>query len=172
MRLTRLSSLMVHPDLLPSFNEINLLFFSAHGAQPFNADEQWTFASRFHTQGQVLQCQPVGAVRYKSPIPTCVFYSQQIVFQLTVYLVLSCSSEPSTQIRVIANDGVIPLSPIKGCSADIKSGMCSVDTFVGGMKDVIAETDWSWDCHGDWNVPEGDEWTTVIGSPPSRDAVI
>jgi hypothetical protein len=83
--------------------------------------------------------------------------------------VLSCASSPEPQIRVIVNDGVAPLSPIKGCPEDNKLGMCPVDAFVGGMKEIIAETDWDWDCHGDWSVPEGDDWHTVTGSPPTRE---
>lgn len=82
---------------------------------------------------------------------------------------LSCASSSEPQIRVIVNDGVAPLSPIKGCPEDAKSGMCPVNAFVGGMKEIIADTDWTWDCHGNWAVPEGDEWHTVTGSPPTRE---
>jgi hypothetical protein len=84
------------------------------------------------------------------------------------FVVLSCSSTSSPQIRVIINDGVAPLSSIKGCPKDTKYGMCAVDTFVSGMKEIIGETDWAWDCHGDWDVPEGDEWHTMDGTPPPR----
>jgi len=83
--------------------------------------------------------------------------------------VLSCESSPLNQIRVIANEGVLPLSSINGCPLDSEDGMCPVDAFVGGMKEIIAETDWVWGCHGEWTVPEGDAWNTVTGSPPSRD---
>ena len=88
---------------------------------------------------------------------------------LTLYcVVLSCSSMSSPQIRVIINDGVAPLSSIDGCPDDAKYGMCGVDSFVSGMREIIGETDWTWDCHGDWDVPEGDKWQTVDGTPPPR----
>jgi len=90
-------------------------------------------------------------------------FASNVQFQL-----LSCSSTPSPQIRVIINDGVAPLSSIKGCADDTKYGMCAVDVFVDSMKEIIGETDWSWDCNGDWEVPQGDEWHTVNGSPPPR----
>ena len=87
-----------------------------------------------------------------------------------VSLVLSCSSKSSPQIRVIVNDGVVPLSPIKGCADDAKYGMCAVDGFVGGLKEIIGETDWNWGCFGNWTVPAGDEWHTVDGTPPPKPA--
>lgn len=42
--------------------------------------------------------------------------------------------------------------------------MCSVDTFVGAMREMIRVTDWEYDCHGKWDVPEG--WETVNGESP------
>jgi hypothetical protein len=32
---------------------------------------------------------------------------------------------------------------------------------------MIADTDWDWGCHGDWTVPAGAEWETVVGYPPA-----
>lgn len=48
--------------------------------------------------------------------------------------------------------------------------MCPVDTFVAAQKEIIANTDWEWDCYGDWTVPEGTEWETTTGEPPKRKA--
>lgn len=80
---------------------------------------------------------------------------------------LSCA-DPSLasteQIRVIVNDGVVPLSPLKGCPKDSKHGMCPVDGFVTSMKEVISESDWAWYCHGNWTLPKGDKWQTVDGT--------
>lgn len=80
---------------------------------------------------------------------------------------LSCSSIPDPQIRIIINDGVVPLTGIRGCP-DQQDGMCPVDTFVEAQKKIIRETDWEWGCHGDWQVPQGPAWNTTTGSPPPR----
>ncbi|KAG8934951.1 hypothetical protein FRC02_008933 [Tulasnella sp. 418] len=91
-------------------------------------------------------------------------FGTNIQFQL-----LSCDSIPGgPQIRVIINDGVTPLTGIKGCPKN-EHGMCPVDTFVAAMKENIAKTDWNWDCHGDWDVEPGDKWTTTTGDPPSKE---
>ena len=76
---------------------------------------------------------------------------------------LSCESHVDPQIRIIINDGVTPLTGIKGCP-DQKDGMCDVETFVKAQKEIIGKTDWRYDCHGDWEVPEG--WETVSGESP------
>ena len=80
---------------------------------------------------------------------------------------LACESVPGEQIRVIINDGVAPLTGIRGCPEN-KDGMCPVLAFVEAQKETIAKTDWNWDCYGDWDVPAGDEWETVTGDPPQR----
>ncbi|KAF4615469.1 hypothetical protein D9613_003377 [Agrocybe pediades] len=87
-------------------------------------------------------------------------FATNIQFQL-----LECTSLPGQQIRVIINDGVAPLTGIKGCPKQ-KDGMCPVSTFVEAQKEIIKETDWNYDCYGDWTVPEGTEWETTTGSPP------
>ncbi|KAL0070525.1 hypothetical protein AAF712_002358 [Marasmius tenuissimus] len=89
-------------------------------------------------------------------------FATNIQFQL-----LSCTSEPDPQIRVIINDGVAPLYGIEGCPAD-KSGMCPVETFVRAQKKLLDKVDWDWACHGDWEVGEGPEWETVTGDPPMK----
>lgn len=89
------------------------------------------------------------------------------------WVVLSCA-DPSLasteQIRVIVNDGVVPLSPLKGCSKDSKHGMCPVHGFVESMKESMLELDWAWYCHGNWTLPKGDKWQTVDGTV-NRDEV-
>jgi hypothetical protein len=80
-------------------------------------------------------------------------------------LVLDCGTAEEPQIRIVVNDGVVPLTSIKGCPAQ-KDGLCAVSTFVAAMKEQIQNTDWIWACHGDWSVPEGDSWHTTMGSPP------
>ena len=84
------------------------------------------------------------------------------------HAVLSCSATPDPQIRVIVNDGVVPLTSLRGC-APHPDGLCSVDAFVGAMREMIQTTDWSWGCHGDWTVPPGDDWHTTVGYPPERE---
>ncbi|KAJ7682173.1 phosphoglycerate mutase-like protein [Mycena polygramma] len=87
-------------------------------------------------------------------------FATNVQFQL-----LECTDLPGPQIRVIVNDGVVPLSGIDGCGEQ-KDGMCAVDAFVGAMRTIIGSTDWEWDCHGDWVIPE--EWETTTGEPPRR----
>ncbi|EGO00975.1 hypothetical protein SERLA73DRAFT_178983 [Serpula lacrymans var. lacrymans S7.3] len=87
-------------------------------------------------------------------------FATNIQFQL-----LSCTSEPDPQIRIIINDGVAPLTGIKGCPEQ-RDGMCSVNAFVEGQKEIIRTTDWIHDCHGDWAVPAGPLWETTTGDAP------
>jgi hypothetical protein len=84
---------------------------------------------------------------------------------LISYLVLECAYLPDPQIRIIINDGVVPLTGIKGCPKQ-GDGMCAIDRFVAAQKEIIAQTDWTYDCHGNWSVPEGHEWETVTGDAP------
>ena len=79
--------------------------------------------------------------------------------------VLDCSDLDDRQIRIVVNDGAVPLVGIEGCPEQ-KDGMCSVDTFVAAQKKIIAETDWNYDCYGDWTVPQGAEWNTTTGDAP------
>ncbi|PFH52488.1 hypothetical protein AMATHDRAFT_173590 [Amanita thiersii Skay4041] len=87
-------------------------------------------------------------------------FATNIQFQL-----LECSSIPDPQIRIIINDGVAPLTGVRGCPKQ-RDGMCPVDVFVVAQKEIISQTDWTYDCHGDWTVPEGPAWETVTGDPP------
>lgn len=84
--------------------------------------------------------------------------------------VLSCESQADPQIRIIINDGVVPLTGIRGCPED-KDGKCSVPAFVEAQRDIIAQTDWTWACHGDWHVPSGPAWNTTTGDAPQRGTV-
>ena len=85
-------------------------------------------------------------------------------FTVDSTIVLSCADLEDPQIRVIINDGVAPLTGIRGCPED-KDGMCPVDVFVAAQKETIAETDWVYECYGDWTVPPGHEWNTTTGAP-------
>ncbi|KZT11458.1 phosphoglycerate mutase-like protein [Laetiporus sulphureus 93-53] len=89
-------------------------------------------------------------------------FATNIQFQL-----LSCSSVPDPQIRIIINDGVAPLTGIKGCP-DQKDGMCPLATFVEAQNEIIQDADWEYGCHGDWEVPAGPAWNTTTGLPPPR----
>lgn len=89
-------------------------------------------------------------------------FATNIQFQL-----LSCAHPSLTstqQIRVIVNDGVVPLSSLKGCPKDSKHGLCPVDGFVESMKEGISELNWNWYCNGNWTLPQGDKWITVDGT--------
>ena len=80
--------------------------------------------------------------------------------------VLSCDYTPDPQIRLILNDGVVPLGSVRGCPADEPHGLCPVPAFVAAVRETVATTDWAWACLGDWEVPEGHEWNTTTGEPP------
>ncbi|OBZ66403.1 3-phytase A [Grifola frondosa] len=90
-------------------------------------------------------------------------FATNIQFQL-----LSCASLPEPQIRIIINDGVVPLTGIRGCPKQ-EDGMCTLDTFIRAQREIIRETDWEWACHGDWEVPSGMAWNTTTGYPPARE---
>ena len=51
---------------------------------------------------------------------------------------LACDGAADPQIRIIVNDGVVPLTSIKGCPAS-KDGLCPVPTFVAAMREMIRE---------------------------------
>ncbi|GJE91986.1 phosphoglycerate mutase-like protein [Phanerochaete sordida] len=88
-------------------------------------------------------------------------FGTNVHFQL-----LSCGDRTGTQIRVIVNDGVVPLTSVRGCPED-EDGLCPVETFVDAMRELIQTTDWQWGCWGDWSVPGGDGWNTTDGYPPA-----
>ncbi|KAL0571706.1 hypothetical protein V5O48_010246 [Marasmius crinis-equi] len=95
-------------------------------------------------------------------------FATNVQFQL-----LSCTSEPDPQIRVIINDGVVPLDGIEGCPKGKEGGMgmCPVETFVRAQKKLLDGVDWDWACHGEWDLPEGTGWETVTGDPPVKGSV-
>ncbi|KAJ1301150.1 hypothetical protein OPQ81_003562 [Rhizoctonia solani] len=74
---------------------------------------------------------------------------------------LSCSSRPEPQIRLIINDGVTPLTTIRGCPED-KDGMCPLDTFVEAQKETIRTSSFDWACYGNWELDEGWSTTRVV----------
>ncbi|KAL1743624.1 histidine phosphatase superfamily [Schizophyllum fasciatum] len=87
-------------------------------------------------------------------------FATNVQFQL-----LDCAAFEERQIRVIVNDGAVPLVGVGHCPEQ-KDGMCPVGTFVAAQKKIIAETDWNYDCLGDWTVPPGSEWNTTTGDAP------
>ncbi|KAI0665367.1 phosphoglycerate mutase-like protein [Trametes maxima] len=89
-------------------------------------------------------------------------FATNVQFQL-----LSCASSPDPQIRVIINDGVAPLTGIRGCP-DTADGTCPVPTFVAAQRETIRDADWVWACLGEWEVPPGTAWNTTRGDPPRR----
>ncbi|KZO91037.1 phosphoglycerate mutase-like protein [Calocera viscosa TUFC12733] len=96
--------------------------------------------------------------------------SQVVPFGTNVqFQVLACDATPDPQIRIILNDGVVPLEGLGECPYQ-KDGMCPVDIFVAAEKQVLQETDWSWACKGDWTIPPGTEWNTTTGDCPPRPA--
>ena len=79
--------------------------------------------------------------------------------------VLSCpESDEPTHIRFILNDGVVPLTGVRGCRFDA-NGLCSLDTFIKGMKERIEEIDFAFDCFANYTLsnPAG----ILDGRPPA-----
>ncbi|KAI0824475.1 phosphoglycerate mutase-like protein [Trametes gibbosa] len=89
-------------------------------------------------------------------------FATNVQFQL-----LSCASSPDPQIRIIINDGVVPLTGLLGCPVS-PDGTCPLSTFVAALHELIGQTDWAWSCLGDWTVPPGTAWNTTTGDPPPR----
>ncbi|KAJ7265461.1 histidine phosphatase superfamily [Mycena haematopus] len=81
-------------------------------------------------------------------------FATNVQFQL-----LECTSLPGPQIRIIVNDGVVPLTGIEGCGAQ-----------KDGCRKIIGATDWEWACHGEWDIPEG--WETTTGEPRRRKVTV
>lgn len=78
------------------------------------------------------------------------------------FQVLSCNSDSfESDIRLILNDGVVPLTGLTGCPHD-PDGKCPLDTFVSAVKTIVGEIDWAEECGSrdlDFEAP------TVNGSP-------
>jgi hypothetical protein len=75
----------------------------------------------------------------------------------------------TSQIRVILNDAVVPLTGVEGCP-DQRDGLCPMEKFIKAQKKLLESVDWDWACHGDWTIPEGDAWQTTTGDPPQKGA--
>jgi hypothetical protein len=56
---------------------------------------------------------------------------------------MSCSS--TRYIRLILNDGVVPLTGLKGCGEN-EDGLCELDKFVDALGEIVAETDFAAVC--------------------------
>ncbi|KAF8987370.1 histidine phosphatase superfamily [Cyathus striatus] len=87
-------------------------------------------------------------------------FASNIQFQ-----VLQCDRKED-QIRVIINDGVAPLTGIRGCKED-DQGMCPLSIFISAQRELIASADWEYGCNGNWTIPEGTKWETVTGDFPN-----
>ena len=56
-------------------------------------------------------------------------------------------------MRWILNDGVVPLTGISACAKfPNKDGLCPLDSFITGMKDLVATENWDEDCNGNYTV--------------------
>ncbi|GHJ87932.1 hypothetical protein NliqN6_4334 [Naganishia liquefaciens] len=64
------------------------------------------------------------------------------------FQVLACGDsvdDEPTHIRLILNDGVVPLTGLRGCPDD-EDGKCPLNTFVAALKDIIGEVDFAQEC--------------------------
>jgi hypothetical protein len=72
---------------------------------------------------------------------------------------MSCpAGEDPTHIRFILNDGVLPMTGIKGCTDD-PNGLCSLSSFVSGMHERIGQIDFDFDCFANYTMPDPDNIT-------------
>ncbi|KAG9319001.1 phosphoglycerate mutase-like protein [Chiua virens] len=96
-------------------------------------------------------------------------FSTIVQFQL-----LSCpalqgeAQAESSHIRIVVNDGLVPLTGIDGCP-ESPSGLCPLETFIAAQRTTIEDVNWAWGCHGNWEVPEGDVWETLGGWYPPKE---
>ncbi|KAG9313679.1 histidine phosphatase superfamily [Chiua virens] len=96
-------------------------------------------------------------------------FSTNVQFQL-----LSCPASQggaqaeSSHIRIVVNDGPVPLTGIDGCP-ESPSGLCPLETFIAAQRTTIEDVNWAWGCHGNWEVPEGDVWETLGGWYPPKE---
>lgn len=120
--------------------------------------------TRFSEQGPLPYTHIVKDRKFRS--------SELASFAANIQLqLLECQSLLGSQIRIIINDGVVPLTGIRGCP-EHKDGICPLDAFVEAMKEIVKGTNWLRDCHGDWSVPPGTAWNTTTGEPPGPEKVL
>lgn len=85
------------------------------------------------------------------------------------FQVLKCPSSSMTAvpdkeyIRMILNDGVVPLDGLTGCGKDEKEGKCELGVFVDALRTLVGEVDFQRECQIDLGGKLDEE--TVIGSP-------
>ncbi|KIJ40365.1 hypothetical protein M422DRAFT_173669, partial [Sphaerobolus stellatus SS14] len=78
--------------------------------------------------------------------------------------VLSCpAAANASHIRFILNDGVVPLTGVKGCKSS-QDGLCPLDTFIAAMKERIEEVDFDFDCLANYTIADPTKITD--GRPP------
>ena len=150
----------------PVLTALNLSTFAAGGPLPYdhipNKRKRTFIAHEVAPFATNIQFQ-------REPVPASTGLPSQLTLPSSCrHTVLSCDSTPGDQIRVIVNDGPVPLSPLKYCPDDAEYGLCSVDGFVSSLKEVIQETDFAWACLGEYDLPDGDSWQTLDGSPPPK----
>ncbi|KAG0702011.1 histidine phosphatase superfamily [Suillus ampliporus] len=78
-------------------------------------------------------------------------YASQLVTQ-----VLSCpASGVPSHVRLILNDGVVPLTGIHGCTENA-DGLCALPSFISGMQERIGEINFAHDCFVNYTMPNPD----------------
>ena len=148
----------------PVLTALNLSTFAADGPLPYDhipPKKKRSFITH--------EVAPFATnVQFQRELPHFHWFFPITNFTILVCSVLSCASTPGPQIRVIVNDAPVPLSPLKYCPDETKYGLCPVDGFVSSLKEIIRETDFAWGCLGQYDLPDGDAWQTVNGTPPPK----
>ncbi|KAI9507913.1 phosphoglycerate mutase-like protein [Russula earlei] len=65
-------------------------------------------------------------------------------------------SGPTTHVRWILNDAVVPLTGVEGCPSN-RDGLCDLPTYVDGTQRRIAEVDYRFDCFSSYSIPVPDD---------------
>lgn len=134
---------------------MNLTNFAADGQLP----------STHIPPNRVFRSSRIAPFATNMQIQRKLFIAFRLVHLAITLQVLSCTSRTEPQLRIIINDGVTPLTSVRGCPVD-KDGMCPLNTFVDAQKETIGTASWEWACYGDWEVQEG--WETTRGMPPAK----
>ncbi|TFY81484.1 hypothetical protein EWM64_g2529 [Hericium alpestre] len=133
-------------------------------------------ATHDNSMANIVTALNLTSLRANGPLPTDHIPKHQTWFSSRIApfasnlvgQVLSCpAAAKPTHIRFVLNDGVVPLTGIKGCKAD-RNGLCELSSFISGMKARIAEVDFQFDCYANYTVPDPDNITDGRFPPTLR----
>lgn len=80
--------------------------------------------------------------------------------------IMSCGSKQGASekyIRWVLNDGVLPLTGVRGCPQD-QDGLCPLETWLGAMRERTKSIDFHYDCFADYEASD----KIINGRPPHK----